>query len=145
VLSCAECPTLGKEAHCREPNFTECGSRQSLLCRVPNKRHSAKRPTLGKASDSGSEYFRSITTLDFYKSITFREHESIADHISLPESVALRTFTECHTRQSPALGNERVYREQDSRYKITLSKDIFAERQTLGEGGTRQRTVSSRL
>jgi hypothetical protein len=30
VGSCAECPTLGKEARCREPNFTECGSRQSL-------------------------------------------------------------------------------------------------------------------
>jgi hypothetical protein len=34
--------------------FAECGSRQSLLCRVPDKRHSAKRPTLDKASDSGS-------------------------------------------------------------------------------------------
>jgi hypothetical protein len=48
VGSCAECPALGKEARCREPNFTECGSRQSLLCRVPTKgtrqrcRHSAK-------------------------------------------------------------------------------------------------------
>jgi hypothetical protein len=48
VVSCAECPALGKEARCREPNFTECGSRQSLLCRVPTKgtrqrcRHSAK-------------------------------------------------------------------------------------------------------
>jgi hypothetical protein len=42
VGSCAECPALGKEARCREPNFTECGSRQSLLCRVPDKRHSAK-------------------------------------------------------------------------------------------------------
>jgi hypothetical protein len=54
VGSCAECPALGKEARCREPNFTECGSRQSQLCRVPDKRHSTKRPTLGKASDSGS-------------------------------------------------------------------------------------------
>jgi hypothetical protein len=50
----AECPALGKEARFQEPNFTECGSRQSLLCQVPDKRHSAKRPTLGKASDSGS-------------------------------------------------------------------------------------------
>jgi hypothetical protein len=54
VGSYVECPALGKEARCREPNFTECGSQQSLLCRVPDKRHSAKRPTLGKASDSGS-------------------------------------------------------------------------------------------
>jgi hypothetical protein len=30
VGSCAECPALGKEARCREPNFTECSSRQSL-------------------------------------------------------------------------------------------------------------------
>jgi hypothetical protein len=52
--SCAECPALDKEARYREPNFAECGSRQILLCRVPDKRHSAKRPTLGKASDSGS-------------------------------------------------------------------------------------------
>jgi hypothetical protein len=36
--------------------FAECGSRQSLLCRVPDKRHSAKSPTLGKASDSGSDW-----------------------------------------------------------------------------------------
>jgi hypothetical protein len=57
VTPCAKCPALGKEALCREPNFTECGTRQSLLCRVPDKRHSAKRPTLGKASDSGSAWW----------------------------------------------------------------------------------------
>jgi hypothetical protein len=56
VLSSAECSALGKESLCREPDFTECGSRQSLLCRVPDKRHSAKNPTLGKDSDSGSAY-----------------------------------------------------------------------------------------
>jgi hypothetical protein len=55
----AECPALGKEALCREPNFTEGGARQSCLCRVSDKRHSAKRPTLGKASDSGSDSFSS--------------------------------------------------------------------------------------
>jgi hypothetical protein len=58
VGSCAECPALGKEARCREPIFTKCGSRQILLCRVPDKRHSAKRPTLGKASDSGSVTYK---------------------------------------------------------------------------------------
>jgi hypothetical protein len=36
------------------PNVTEYGTRQSFLCRVPDKRHSAKKPTLGKVSDSGS-------------------------------------------------------------------------------------------
>jgi hypothetical protein len=56
VPTCAECLALGKGALCREPNFTECGTRQSLLCRVPDKRHSAKNTTLGKASDSGSDF-----------------------------------------------------------------------------------------
>jgi hypothetical protein len=46
------------------------------------------------------------------------------------------------TRQSPALGNELVYRVQNSRHRNTLGKDIFAECQTLGEGGSRQRVVS---
>jgi hypothetical protein len=54
VSTNAECPALGKEPRCREPSFTECGTRQSLLCRVPDKRHSAKIATLGKALDSGS-------------------------------------------------------------------------------------------
>jgi hypothetical protein len=54
LWSCAECPALGKSARYREPYFAECGYRQSLLCRVPDKRHSTKSPTLGKASDSDS-------------------------------------------------------------------------------------------
>jgi hypothetical protein len=63
VCSCAECPTLGKSARYREPDFAECGSRQSLLCRVPDKRHSAKSPTLGKVPDSGSDVFWSVEIL----------------------------------------------------------------------------------
>jgi hypothetical protein len=55
VLGCAECPTLGKLALYRAQDFAECGARQSLLCRVPNKKHSAKPPALGKGADSGSE------------------------------------------------------------------------------------------
>jgi hypothetical protein len=54
VRTCAECPALGNEPRYREPNFTECGSPQSHLCRVPEKRYSIKRPALGKGSDSGS-------------------------------------------------------------------------------------------
>jgi hypothetical protein len=54
-------------------------------------------------------------------------------------------FAESRTRQSPALGNDHVCREQDSQQRNTLDKDIFAECQTLGEGGARQRAVSSRL
>jgi hypothetical protein len=37
---CRELPL--QTCRCREPNFTKCGSRQSLLCRVPDKRHSTK-------------------------------------------------------------------------------------------------------
>jgi hypothetical protein len=57
---------------------------------------------------------------------------------------SVRRFAECFlsgTRQSPALGNDRVYREQDSRHKNTLDKEIFVECQTLGE---RQRSAKSR-
>jgi hypothetical protein len=36
-------------------------------------------------------------------------------------------FVESRTRQSPALGNELVYREQDTRHRKTLGKDYFAE------------------
>jgi hypothetical protein len=75
------------------------------------------------------------------------------DGLSCRKLVVLLTtgihgFAECFlsgTRQILALGNERVCREPDSRQRITLSKDIFAECQTLGEGGARQRAVSSRL
>jgi hypothetical protein len=54
-------------------------------------------------------------------------------------------FAESHTRQSPTLGNEVVYRVQDTRYRNTLGKDVFAECRTLGKGGARQRAVSGRL
>jgi hypothetical protein len=55
VLGCAECPTLGKLALYRAQDVAECGTRQSLLCRVPDKKHSAKPPALGKGANSGSE------------------------------------------------------------------------------------------
>jgi hypothetical protein len=52
----AECPALGKRARYREQDFAECGSRQRLICRVSDKKHSAKLLTLGKGSDSDSGY-----------------------------------------------------------------------------------------
>jgi hypothetical protein len=58
---------------------------------------------------------------------------------SLPESgylLSARRFAKCFlsgTRQSPTLGNDHVYREQDSRHRNTLDKEIFVECQTLGE------------
>jgi hypothetical protein len=54
-------------------------------------------------------------------------------------------FVERRTRQSPAPGKELVYRVQDTRHNEALGKDCFAERQTLGKDGSRQRAVSSRL
>jgi hypothetical protein len=53
-------------------------------------------------------------------------------------------FTESHTRQSPALDKELVYRVQDTRHSEALGKDCFAERQTLGKDGSRQRAINGR-
>jgi hypothetical protein len=72
----------------------------------------------------------------------------IQSGLPLPESGSLpsaRRFAECFlsgNRQSPALGNDHVCREQDSRHRKTLGKNIFAECQTLGE---RQRSAKGRL
>jgi hypothetical protein len=52
-----------------------------------------------------------------------------------------KIFVECRTQQSTALGNDRVYREHDSRHRNTLRKDIFDKCQTLGEW---RRSVKSR-
>jgi hypothetical protein len=75
--------------------------------------------------------------------------------VSLPESGTLPSagrFAECllsgtrqsRTRRIPALGNKLVYRVQDTRHMRTLGKEMFAECQTLGNGGAQQRTVSGR-
>jgi hypothetical protein len=61
--SCAECSALGKGYLCREPKFTESGTRQRLLCRVPDKKHSAKPPAPGKEPNSGSDL--SVTTISY--------------------------------------------------------------------------------
>jgi hypothetical protein len=55
IYFCAESPALGKRVYYRELDFAEYGTRQSILCRIPDKKHSAKRRALGKATDSGSE------------------------------------------------------------------------------------------
>jgi hypothetical protein len=54
-------------------------------------------------------------------------------------------FAESRTRQSPALGKERIYWVRDTRHREALGKYYFAERQTLGKDGARQRAVSGRL
>jgi hypothetical protein len=54
-------------------------------------------------------------------------------------------FAERHTRQSPTLGKDLIYRVRDTRHSPALGKDCFAESQTLGKEGSRQRVVSGRL
>lgn len=64
---------------------------------------------------------------------------------SLPSA---RRFAECFlssNRQSPALDNDRIYREQCSRHRNTLGKETCAECQTLGKQWPSTRAVSGRL
>jgi hypothetical protein len=52
---------------------------------------------------------------------------TLSESDSLPSA---RCFAECFlsgTQQSFTLGNDRVYRERDSRHRKTLGKDNFAE------------------
>jgi hypothetical protein len=54
-----------------------------------------------------------------------------------PVTTGIRAFAECFlsgTRQSPALGNDNICQEQDSRDRNTLGKDFFVECATLDEG-----------
>jgi hypothetical protein len=66
VFLCAECPALGKQSLYRAQDFAECGSRQRRLCRVPEKKHSAKRLALGKDPDSGSERRTGLLTCELW-------------------------------------------------------------------------------
>jgi hypothetical protein len=54
-------------------------------------------------------------------------------------------FAERRTRQSPTLGKDLIYRVRDTRHSPALGKDCFAESQTLGKEGSRQRAISGRL
>jgi hypothetical protein len=54
-------------------------------------------------------------------------------------------FAERRTRQRPMLGKGLIYRVRDTRHSPALGKDCFAESQTLGKDGSRQRAVSGRL
>jgi hypothetical protein len=54
-------------------------------------------------------------------------------------------FAERRTRPSPTLGKDLIYRVRDTRHSPALGKDRFAESQTLGKEGSRQRAVSGRL
>jgi hypothetical protein len=60
VSAYAECRTLGKRCRCRDCFIVECGTRQIILCRVPDKKHSTKRRALSKGLDYGSEGVSSV-------------------------------------------------------------------------------------
>jgi hypothetical protein len=47
-----ECISVPSVLHSTNKLVTECGSRQRFLCRVPDKKHSAKLLALGKGPDS---------------------------------------------------------------------------------------------
>jgi hypothetical protein len=80
---------------------------------------------------------------------TLPESGPLPSATSLPSAfsraLGKEAFDESRTQQSPTLGNELVYRVQDTRYRNTLGKDMFAEWQTLGKGGARQRANNGRL
>jgi hypothetical protein len=97
----------------------------------------------GDASDHGMMHLECRNSWIF-EGIPLTTH-SLPESGPLPSANLCRVLFLGHSRQSPALGNELVYRVQDTRHGNTLGKDIFAEWPTLGEGGARQRAVSGRL
>jgi hypothetical protein len=50
----AECPVLGKQVLYRAHDFVECGAQQSHFCRVSDKKHLAKPPSLDRCPNSSS-------------------------------------------------------------------------------------------
>jgi hypothetical protein len=69
---------------------------------------------------------------------TYNFHETTTPESgSLPSAfyraLVKEFFAECRTQQSHTLGNDHVYREQDSRHRKKLGKDRFAKCLTLGE------------
>jgi hypothetical protein len=55
VFSCVETTALGKRGRYREQNFVVYGTRQRLICRVPEKKYSVKYRALGKDQYFGSD------------------------------------------------------------------------------------------
>jgi hypothetical protein len=62
----------------------------------------------------------------------FVESSALCRMLSVGHS-AKKSLSSAALGISPALGNDRVYRKQDSQHKNTLSKENFAECQILGE------------
>jgi hypothetical protein len=65
--------------------------------------------------------------------------------IAFYRALGKEAFAENRIRQSPALGNELVYRVQDTRHRNTLGQVLFAEWRTLDTDDARQKAVSGRL
>jgi hypothetical protein len=132
----AECSALGKGALCREPKFTECGTRQRFLCRVPDKKYSAKPPALGKACDSGSAGRRRRRRAETERVRGEKEEER-----SRARSL-FSFFAECprsRTRQRFFLFLKYAL---PSARSVTLDKGFFVE---CRPGDTRQRLIYTSL
>jgi hypothetical protein len=87
---------------------------------------------------SDSSYLTTQKIINGWSKYILRASSEILRH-------SVKKHLPSYTRQSPALGNELVYRVQDTRHRNTLDKDVFAEWRTLGKGGARQKAVSGRL
>jgi hypothetical protein len=85
-----------------------------------------------------------LLTIHTFTLHTLPESESLPSAWRFAEcflsgTLGKEAFAECRTRQSPALGNDGVCREQDSRHRSLPSAKHSAK------GGSRQRTVMRRL
>jgi hypothetical protein len=94
-------------------------------------------------------YIYSVTGMKEARHTHYRNPDLCRVPESLPSAfyraLGKEDFAESRTRQRPALGKELVYRVQDTQHSVALRKDSFAERQTLGKDGSRQRFVSGCL
>jgi hypothetical protein len=94
-------------------------------------------------------YIYSVTGMKEARHTHYRNPDLCRVPESLPSAfyraLGKEDFAESRTRQRPALGKELVYRVQDTQHSVALSKDSFAEHQTLGKDGSRQRFVSGCL
>jgi hypothetical protein len=128
--------------------FVESNTRQINLCRVSeilqsvnNSKHSVKNAFRVVLRDATNRMMKNSITTGIR---AFAECHALC-RVLFSRALDKEAFAESRTRQSPALGNELVYRVQDTRHRNTLGKDIFDERRTLDKGGARQRAVSGRL
>jgi hypothetical protein len=109
-----------------------------LLVKILTERHSQHSSTQGHNSNAlWLGFLRNI--YNTASSVDHYQNPGLCRVLGFLSSAFYRAlgkevFAESRTRQSPALGNELVYRVQDIRH-----------RNTLGKGGARQRAVNGHL